>query len=198
MVTESVSQTEIRGIHAVFPVAQTVFIQKGKNLGPGHIQQGTDKLAPFGCNPPKTFQAGAPDQVHQHGFGIVIGGVGGGNFTGEGIEIGIPGIPGSGFQPFFSGGNVGRAYVKGNSVAGAEIPDKLFIDIRLFRLQMVIEMDCGKIQIPFFLQKIHGPQQSDGIGAAGNGTDDALTPGNQIVLLNETAKLTQHASTPGQ
>jgi len=98
----------------------------------------------------QALQAGAPDQVHQHRFGIVIGGVGGGDFAGKGTEKRIPCLPGGGFQSLFAGDDGAGPHMEGNAVATAEILDELLVPVRFCSPEMVVEMGGGQPQVPFF------------------------------------------------
>ena len=81
---DAVAQELVGAVGAVLPVGKPVFGQKVLHLLPGDVQHGTDDIAMDGCDTAKALQSGTTEQVHQDGFGIVVGGVGRGDFAGEG------------------------------------------------------------------------------------------------------------------
>ena len=66
-------------VGAVCHIAQPVILHIGFHFLPGHVQHRPDQPVSFRCNAAQAPQAAAPEQVHQHRFGVVIRGVGGGD-----------------------------------------------------------------------------------------------------------------------
>ena len=88
--------------------------------------------------------------MHQHRFGVIVGGVGGGNFPGQSAQKCVSGIPGGSFQPFFAGNDVPPSYGQRNIVAVTELTDELLVPVRFFPTQMMVKVRRPKVDAQFF------------------------------------------------
>ena len=77
--------------------------------------------------------------MHQQGFGIVIGGMSGGNFAGQAAQKGISCLPGSCLQTLRPGNHLRTAGYEVNSVACAKVPDKGLVPVGFFPPEPVVE-----------------------------------------------------------
>ena len=103
---DTVSQKGVGSVGAVLPVGKPPRKQEFLHLLPVYQQHGTDDISADRGDGAQPFQAGAADHAHDDRLGVVVSGVGSGNFPVQAPKKGIPGIPGGGFQPLFSGANL--------------------------------------------------------------------------------------------
>ena len=193
---DAVAQEFVCRVGAVLPVGQVVFLQKGLHLLPGDIQHGADDGPIHRGDAPQSLQPGAPEQVHEHGFGVVIGGVGSGDFSREGAQKRVSCLPGGGLQPLLPGTHLSAPNGEGNAVAGAEIPNEGLVGVGLRPPEMVVKMGGGQVYLQFFPQQVHSKQQRHGIRPAGDGADHRFP--RRCQLPEGGRELIQHASTPGR
>ena len=113
----SVSQEGIAMVGTVLDVAQAPFLQKAFHVCPGAGQHGTDQSTMDRGDAAEALQAGAPYNMHQHCFGIVVCCVGGGDLAGKTAKESIPGIPGGGFQALFFGCHDAASHMERDIVA---------------------------------------------------------------------------------
>ena len=90
--------------------------------------------------------------MHQHRFRIVIGGVGGGDFSGQAPQKCVSGIPGGGFQALFSRDDGAVAHGQGDVVAIAEIPDEVFIPLGFLTPEVMVEMGSRQLNVQLILE----------------------------------------------
>ena len=128
-----------------------VLLQKAQHFLPGYGEHGPDQRAADRGNSPQPLQTGTPHQMHQHGLGVVIGGMGGGDLAGQPSQECVSGISGGSFQPLFARGDGGASPMEGDSHSLAEIPDKGLVPVGLRTPQAVVEMGCGQPDIQFIL-----------------------------------------------
>ena len=98
--------------------------------------------------------------------GVVIGGVGGGDFSRQAPQKCISGIPGGGLQALLAGDNPSFPNSQGNVVTVTEIPDEIFIPVGFLSPEAMVKMSRGKGNFQFFLQQVQTEQQRHRIGAA--------------------------------
>jgi hypothetical protein len=77
-----VAKEIVPGIGAVLHMGKAVFLQKIQHLLPCHRQHGTNDPSANRLNSSQALQTGTPDQPHQHRLRVVIGCMGGGDFSG--------------------------------------------------------------------------------------------------------------------
>ena len=152
MMTQPIAQEGVGFIGTILHKGQMVFFQKCQHLIPGHREQGADQLFPLGSDASQALQPRAPHQVQQHGFGVVISGVGGGDGAIQGGKIGIPGLPGSGLQAFFSGHHITVTHKQRNIELMTKRADEGFIPVRFFAPEVVVKMSSGQFHAQFFFQ----------------------------------------------
>ena len=133
--------------------------------------------------------------MHEHRFGVVVGGVGGGDFPGETAQKRVSGLPGGGLQALLPRLNPGAPHRKGDVIPGAEIPDEGLVPIGFRPPEMVIEMGGGERHPQFFPEQIHPKQQRHRIRAPGDGADHPVSRLDQPISQGG-GKLIQHVSTP--
>ena len=197
MMPQPVAQEIVPMVGAVGDIVQAPLVTEILHIPAGNRKHGTDHSTVLGRDTPKALEAGTANQMHQHRFRVVVGGVGGGDLSGDGTQETVPGIPGRSLQALLAGDDIAMAHGQGNVIAVAEIPDELFVPIRFRAPEMVVEMGRSQGDPQLVLQKIQGKEQRHGIGPAGYGAGD-LVPGLQQLLLPDKGKeLIQHASTPG-
>ena len=78
--TDTVSQKGIRSVGAVLPVGKPPRKQEFLHLLPVYQQHGADDISADRGDGAQPFQAGAADHPHDDRLGVVVGGVGSGNF----------------------------------------------------------------------------------------------------------------------
>ena len=196
--TDTISQKGIGSVGAVLPVGKPPGKQKFLHLLPVYQQHGADDLSADRGDGAQPFQTGAADHAHDHRLGVVVGGVGGGDFPVQTPKKGIPGIPGGGFQPLFSRTNLHRTHMQGDVIASAEFPDKGFIPVGFFPTEMVVKMGGFQTDVQLILQQIQCKQERHGIRPAGDGADDRISRRHHIILPDHPQELIPHVSTPGR
>ena len=127
----------------------------------------------------------------------IIGGVGGGNLSGQTPQKRIPCIPGRRFQSLFAGDDPAGAQMQRNIVAPAEIRHKGLVPVGFGTAQMVIEVSSFQGNTQLIPQQIQRKQHCHGIRAAGDRRNYAVSGGKKRLLFQKGAQFIQHASTPG-
>jgi hypothetical protein len=116
-------------------------------------EQGTEDDAGFRVNSGEPGETGAAKNVREDGFGLVIGGVGNGNFVemgfgGEAFKEGVAGAAGGVFEVGVLarglGGDVFVRQEKWEMVAGGEGCDESLVGVRGSATQFVIEVGDRK------------------------------------------------------
>ena len=77
---DTVSQKGVRNVGAVLPVGKPPGEQEFFHLLPVYQQHGADDISADRSNCTQPFQAGAADHAHDDRLGVVVSGVGSGNF----------------------------------------------------------------------------------------------------------------------
>ena len=147
MMPDPVTQKRVAFIGAVLHIGQAPTFQERLGLPAGHRQKGADDLSVYRGDAPQALQSRAPKQVHQQGFCIVVGGVGGGDLPGEASQKGVSGLPGGGLQSFLSGLDEGAPHRQGDLIPGAEFPDESLVLVGFRPPEVVIEMGGRQAQL---------------------------------------------------
>ena len=179
-------------------MGQVIFFQKCFHLLTGDGEHGANHIAADGADAPQSFQPRAPQQVHQHGFGVVVRRVRRGNLAGERAQKGVSGLPGGGFQPLFAGLHLRPAHFQRDAVTGAEAADEVFVLVGFFPPQVMVKMGSAQSNAQLVFQQVHSKQQRNGIRPAGHGTGNTVAGENHFFLPQRGAELIQHVSTPGR
>ena len=143
--------------------------------------------------------------MHQHGFQIVLGMMGSGDFCvrRQGSEKVIS-QNACGFLRANSvrcgiGSNVALSPKQGNVQTAAMRRDKIRISLRLCAAELVVKVRGRDGNGQRILELQHQMQQRHGILASGNRTDHMISGRNHMVAADEIKNVTVHcASTPGQ
>ena len=198
MMPQPVTEEFVAAVGAVLHMADVVFVQKGLHLGPGHIQHGPDEPVGLWRDAAQAPQARATDQVHQHRFGVVVGGVGGGDGAIEAAKICVSRFPCRRFQPLGAGNHSSGAQMQGDIVEIAEFFNKFRIPLRFLPPEVVVKMGSLHGDAQLLLQQPHPPQQRHGVGTAGYGAEDPVPRLHHLIPAEGGEHLIQHASTPGR
>lgn len=169
----------VRGVLA--PDLTTV-AKVGAKLGPAQSEQRAKNGAGFGMNASQSGQAGAAENVSQDSLGLVIGGVGHGNFIefafrDQPVEESVTRAAGRFFEvglfPLGLAGDVFSVNKKWQMVSSGERGDKFFVGIGSAPTQLVIEMGDRQDNSPFFANFEQQEKKRNRVRAAGNCDPDA-------------------------
>ena len=167
-------------------------------------------------------QSGAPHQVQQHCFGVVVGVVGGGDhgavqLTGRLLKEIVPHLPGglldalagpgslSGHVPPAHGqlrSRQGLGHAQGAGVPvgaaalGHELPDELFVPVGFRPPQAVVVVGGGHLDVqpaPQPVQKVH---QAYGVRPPGQGAQHTGPRGQHPVFCDQLLCRLQHNTPP--
>ena len=152
MMPQPVAQECVSVIGTIRDMLHMIFGKEILHIRAGDAQHGAKHIAADGRDGAQTLQSCATDQMHQHGFRVVIGGVGRGNFAGQSAQKRVADVTGSGFQSLFAGNHVAGTDQKGNAIAVAKVPDEFFIPVRFFPPEMVVKMGGGQLKSQLILQ----------------------------------------------
>jgi hypothetical protein len=177
------------------------------NLAPRDSQHRPDNCATYlpggipdiqrGADSCQTFQPRPADDVHHHGFSLIIEGMAGGDFiqsslADEAVEVAIAGLAGRVFEPF-SGfdcfpGDICAADVNLKSVAVGQYFYESLVGIGFGTAQAVIEVDDGKNNSQFRAQLQEQVQEGDRVCAGGDGCADAVSRLQELVAADAGKK----------
>jgi len=169
-------------IGGVFAPGLAAGTEISAKIGAADFEERAKDSAGFGVNAAKAGEAGAAEDVSEDGFGLVVGGVGHGNFVekafgDETVEEGIAGTARGVFKigalAFGFSGDVFAGHEELQAVFGGEPGDEFLVGFGGAAPQFVIEMNDGKNDGKFFAQFDEEMEEGDRIGAAGNGNADA-------------------------
>jgi hypothetical protein len=170
----------VGGVLAPGLAAETEIVAK---IGAAEFEERAENGAGFGMDAAEAGESSAAEDVSENGFGLVVGSVGDGDFVelafgDEALKEGVAGAAGGVFEvgalAFGFGGDVFADDEELQGVLGGEIGDEFFVGVGSAPAQFVIEVDDGENEAKFFAQFEEEMEESDGIGAAGNGDPDAL------------------------
>jgi hypothetical protein len=139
------------------------------------FEQGAEDHPGFGVNAGEPGKAGAPKNVGEDGFGLVVGSVGDGDVVetsgaGEAFEEGVAGAAGSVFKiGVLAPGLAFDVFVRDEKrkiMAGGKRGHKSFVGVGGAAAQFVIEVGDGKDDAERFTEFEEKKKQSHGIGPA--------------------------------
>jgi hypothetical protein len=129
-------------------------------------------------------EAGAPENVSENGFSLIVGSVGHCNsvekplgdqaFT-EGVTGAAGGVLKIGVLSLCFGRDVFTRGKELQVMARGEFGNKLFVGVRSFATELMIEMNDRENEAKLFSEFEEEKKKGDGIGATGNGHADAGT-----------------------
>ena len=198
MMADPVAQEGIGIVGAVLNTGKAPLLQEGFHLLPGDGEHGANDSAADRGDPAQAPQTGAPDQMEQQGLRIVICRVGRGDFSRQGSQKAVPGLPGCCLQPLFPRLHQAAAQVQGDVIAGTEILHKGRIPLGFRPPEVVIEVGCFQLKGEFILQQIQTKQQRHRICSTGDGADHPVAGPDQPFPPDEVGDFIQHVSTPGR
>jgi hypothetical protein len=169
------TQTAGIAVGRVFAPSLAAKAEIRAQLVAAEFEQGAEDYPGFGVNAGKPGKAGAPQNVGEDGFGLVVGRVGDGNVVemsgaGEAFEEGVASAAGSVFKigalapglPF----DVFVRDEKRKIMAGGKRGHKFFVGLGGAAAQFVIEVGDGKDDAERFAEFEEKKEQSHGIGPA--------------------------------
>jgi hypothetical protein len=165
----------------------------GAEVGAAECEQGADNVSGDGMDAAEACESCATKDVGQHGFGLIVSGVGYCNFGGvassdELIEEGVAGAAGGVFQislvALCTCGDVGSTCVERQIVFRSQRSDEFFVGVGRAAAKLMIEVGHADRNAEFCAQLEQQIQKRDGIRAAGNRDGYAIARGEEFLSAN--------------
>lgn len=170
-------------------------VQVGEDLGAGGFEHGAHDLAAanlqHGMNAGKAAGSGAAEKAEKNGFGLIVGGVGGGDLiervlADKSDEELVAQLAGGGFEGerilFREARDIGTVGKEWEIVCVREFGDERFVGVGLVATNAVMEVNDGKNQAELVAEFEHGAEKGDGVGATGDGKAETVSGMEEIVL----------------
>jgi hypothetical protein len=134
-------------------------------------------------NSAKSGEAGAAKDVSEHGFGLIVGGVGYGDSGGvaggdklieKGVTRAAPGVFEIGLVPFGVYGDIGAPGVEGEGVFRGEGGDEFFVCVGGAAAELMIEVGDGEDDPEFSAELQQQVEKRDRVGSRGDGDSYAV------------------------
>ncbi len=180
--------------------------QIGPELSAADVQKGANGVGRLGMDGAETGEPRAAKDVGEHGFGLIFGGVRGGNavhdaLLDEASEERVAGAAGGileiGFFAASTGGDVLAADVQGQAELFGEASDEGFVGVGGFSAQFVVEMGDAQDDAERVANFKEQEEQGDGVCAAGDGHGDALSRAEKFPALNLAEEKLSESGTHG-
>jgi hypothetical protein len=161
----------------------------GAKRGAANFEKWAKDGARLGMNASEPGEARSAENVSKDGFGLIVGGVGHGDFVklaigDESFEKGVARAAGGVFEvgalAFGFRCDIFTRNEEGQVVAGGEFGDELFIGVGSFAAQLVIEVHHRKDDAELFAKFEKKKEEGHGIGASGNGRANAGAGAEQV------------------
>jgi hypothetical protein len=152
-----------------------------------------------GMNAGEAGESGAAEDVGENGLGLIIGGMSDGDVHGVAIgdeltEEGVAGSAGSVFEIGFVAlrldSNVRVGDAEGQFVFGGELGHEVFVCVGGTAAELMVEVCDAEDDAELCAKFEEQVQESNGIGAAGDGYGDAVARVNEMLgahVLQQTS-----------
>jgi hypothetical protein len=145
-------------------------------------------------NAGESFEAGAADQSHENGFGLVVEGVSGEDcvdcvgFAEQVVKEAVAEFAGGGFDAdvLFSSAlpDVVAVAVKFQIVFAGEAGDELLVGVGFGAAELVVEVDYREDDAEFEAKLEHQAKKGDGVDASGDGDAQAVAGVEEVMATN--------------